>query len=315
HKPTAAGGLCDGRHTIPFSEMVRPIQQRHLAVQSLHAVLGEVKLTQMRTGQELMYTYIAFRKEWTNLSCLVGESVPALDLDRMVEEIRPALNEANLEQIGDIFCRHIPAVKNYGFKDLIQDTLKCLVQVLARNLDRRIKDFIQEHDGTIQELMFLLQETDEPAPESLCDVLRLLITDDLARLMATDQEERIVDWSGLRRLAAQANSACHRPALRDSDEASVPCVITLNEPMLRLKAQAFLRRQMERLALTPDQMPMRNIINFLDLAQELNLELDLWECQNMFYDLYNDPKSTRSLHPELSSTFHELGRRLGFLMG
>lgn len=91
--------------------------------------------------------------------------------------------------------------------------------------------------------------------------------------------------------------------------------MTLSEPTIIQMAQAFLRRQMERLALTPDKMPMRNIINFLDLAQGLNLELDLWECQNMFYDLYNDPKFIQSLHPELSSTFHELGRRLGFLMG
>lgn len=315
HKPFAAGGLCDGTHTIPFSEMVRPIQQRHLAVQGLHAVLGEVKVTQMRTGQELMYTYIAFRKEWTNLSCLVGKSVPALDLDQVVEEIRPVLTKAAWEKIGDIFCRHIPAVKNYGFKDLVPDTRKCLVQVLARSLDRRIKDFIREHDGSIQELMSLLQETGEPAPEILGDILRLLLANYLARLMATDQEEHIVDWSGLRRLAAQAKSALHRPALPDSDEAGGPWAMTLSEPTIIQMAQAFLRRQMERLALTPDKMPMRNIINFLDLAQGLNLELDLWECQNMFYDLYNDPKFIQSLHPELSSTFHELGRRLGFLMG
>lgn len=299
NKPFATGGLCYGRHTIPFSEIVRPVEQRHLAVQGLHAVFGEVKVTQMRTGQESGHTYVAFRRELTNLSCMVGESVPDIDLDQVVEEIRPVLTEAAWEKIGDIFCRHIPAVKNYGFKDLVPDMCKCLVQVLARNLDRRIKDFIREHDGAIQELMSLLQETGEPAPEILGDILHLLLSNDLARLMATDQEEHIVDWSDLRRLAAQ----------------SKPWAMTLNEPTLIQIAQAFLRRQMEHLALTPDQMPMTNIINFLDLAQELNLELDLWECQNMFYDLYNDPKSTRSLHPELSSTFHELGRRLGFLMG
>ena len=56
------------------------------------------------------------------------------------------------------------------------------------------------------------------------------------------------------------------------------------------------------------------MIDFLNMAEAMHLELDLWECQNTFYDLYNNPEFTKILGPEQASTFDELGRRLGFLL-
>ena len=298
-QPISANVPCNGDPTCLFSEMLQPAKQRNLAVQSLYATLGEVKVTETMTGLEFRQVYMAFRKEWTNLNCLVGEGVLAFDLDQLAEEILPALTEASWEKIEDIFCRHITAVKKYGFKDLIPDTRKCLLQRSAQSFNRHIKDSIGEHGRVLHELMFLLQNTGEPVPEILHYILRVSVSNDLARHISAGNEGHALDWSGLRLLAAQAKSLA----------------ISLNKHTLRQKAQDFLLRQMERLALYPDQALMRNIINFLNLAQELNLELDPWEYQNMFYDLYNDPKFIQTLRPGLSSTFHELGQHLGFLLG
>ena len=72
---------------------------------------------------------------------------------------------------------------------------------------------------------------------------------------------------------------------------------------------------MGSIPLAPEEISIRNVIDFLNLAEELNLELDLWECQNMFYDLYNDKRMAGMLSADLTAAFHELGRRLGFFLG
>jgi hypothetical protein len=242
---------------------------------------------------------MASRGEKTDLSCLVGENIPTLDPSKIEEEVRMASGETPRKTIEQVFCRHVPEYKRYGLKDLTPDTRKGLIQGLARSLDRKIKSSMRQQESVLQELVSLLQETGEPTPNILRDVFPLLAADNLARLMTFGHEEGVTtDLEGLHRLALQAR----------------PWTIDLNEPTLRQEALEFLRRQMEHLAASPKQVSIKNVINFLNLAEEFNLELDLWECQNIFHDLYHDPAFNKSLRPGLSSTFNELGRRLGFVM-
>ena len=91
--------------------------------------------------------------------------------------------------------------------------------------------------------------------------------------------------------------------------------MVLNDQRIRQKSQGYLVSEMNRLASVPDRISIKDIVSFLDLADYLNLKPDLWECQNMFYELYNNADFNRDLEPDITSVFHELGRRLGFLVG
>ncbi|MBW2202773.1 MAG: hypothetical protein JRF52_01415 [Deltaproteobacteria bacterium] len=127
--------------------------------------------------------------------------------------------------------------------------------------------------------------------------MSILLCDELKGLFSPDEEKRSVEWTRLNDLTAQAKSV----------------KMVLNDQRIREKSQDYLAREMNRLASTPDTISMKNVIRFLNMAEDLNLKPDLWECQNMFYELYNNPDFTRGLGPDISPVFHELGRRLGFL--
>jgi len=86
----------------------------------------------------------------------------------------------------------------------------------------------------------------------------------------------------------------------------------LNDQRIRQMSQGYLVSEINRLASAPDTISIKNVIDFLNLADDLSLKPDLWECQNMFYDLSNNPDFTRGLGPDIAPVFHELGRRLGF---
>ncbi|MCD6298139.1 MAG: hypothetical protein J7M30_13400, partial [Deltaproteobacteria bacterium] len=272
-----------------FSEMVRPLAEQGLAGEDIQAILGEVQLVEIGTGREHKRAYLALRGKIGKMSCLVGERA---------DKILPVLTMDNLDKAEETFRLHLAGVKRYGLKDLIPDTLKSVMQGLTVNLARNAKDYVRKYNGFVEEFLSLPQDTEGSVPEIPENILSILLTDEMERLFASDQDKSTTDMTRLHDLTAQAKSL----------------KITLNEQGVRRMAQDYLSRQMNRLAHDPYRVSIENIISFLNLADELNLEPDLWECQNMFYDLYCNPEFTGTLAPELSSAFHELGRRLGFIV-
>ena len=278
-----------------FSGMVRPVHLFHMVGDDMHAILGEVKITETGIGREFKRVFAGSRMNEKEMHCLVGKSIHEIDFKMLTGEEHLSLTAKGWKRIEETFRQHFQSVKMYGFKDLVSDTRKCLVQGLGSIINRSFKDSIREHDEAINDLILLIRETDEQIPEVLQGVLHLIVADRLDMLLSSKREERVIDWSSVRRLTGQAGG------------------ITLNDPFIRQQSHDFVRNRMEHLALFPGEVPVKNIINFLDLAEELKIGLDLWECQNMFYDLYLRSDYMKNLGQELCAVFHQLGHRLGFL--
>ena len=287
------------RDTCVFSEMVRSVWQRDLRDHDLHAVLGESQIAEKVTGQEYRRTYLALRRGASQLICLIGESVAKLDQEQLVKELEPLLASAEPEKIQLVFSRQMRQIKSYEFQDLIPDTRKCLVEGLSRIICGQIKASILEHEEALREFMLFLEHTGESAPQMLGNAFSLFISDQLAALMTSGQKQLDADWEDFNRIVKQARHL----------------ELALNEPELRKKAQEIILREMEKLTLSGNPDAMKKVINFLNMVEELHLELDLWECQNMFYDLYKDPHFIQRLNSKASSIFRKLGERLGFQLG
>jgi hypothetical protein len=283
-----------------FSEMVHPVRQRHLVSFGLEALVGEARVIERVTGREFDRAYLVLRRNRKTLSCFVGKPLPSLDVSRVSEEGHPTLTEKTWEEIEEFFCQHLTEVKTYGVKDLIADTQRRLIQGLIMDIDRHFKDTLREHSGELKMLMSLFPEAGgDSAPKALAHVLPIVLVDELETIMSADHLHRPVDWSDLRHLAAQAKM---------SD-------IWLVDQSLKVNAQIFLLNQLKHLFDAPNPILMKNVIGFLKIFQDLNVELDLWECQNVFYDLHLDQNFTQALSPSLASTFNEMGRQMGLLMG
>jgi len=272
-----------------FSEMVRPLAEQGLTKEDIQAILGEVQVVEIGTGRDHKRTYLALRGKSGTLSCLVGERT---------DKIQPVLTMDTLDKAEEAFSLHSAGVTKFGLKDLIPDTRKSLMQSLTANAARNAKDYILKYSGFFEEFLSLPVNTKESGLEIPENILSILLTDEMERFFTSNQNKLTIDGTRLLDLTAQAKAM----------------KLTLNEQRIRNMAQDYLSRRMNRLAHDPDRISIENIISFLNLADELNLELDLWECQNMFYDLYCNPAFTGALAQDLSSAFHDLGRRLGFLI-
>jgi len=296
----AIAGLAEGvsRAGGLFSETVCPLSELRLTGGETQAILGQAEVIEVGTGRKSVWVYLAFRGERGKLECLVGEDANGFDIEKTADEIRQVLT-LSPRKTEDIFHTYVAGVRKYGPKDLISDTLKNLMEGLALSLNRLNRDYIRNHDALLEDVFSLHRETGEPVPAISEDLLSFLLADELDRLFSPDEEKRPVEWARLNDLTAQAKSM----------------KMVLNDQRIREKSQDYLVNEMNRLASAPDRILIKDVINFLNLAEDLNLKPDLWECQNIFYDLYTNSDFTRGLGADISPVFHELGRRLGFLAG
>jgi alpha-amylase/alpha-mannosidase (GH57 family) len=281
----------------PFSEMVRPLKHVKMPGNGYQAVIGEAKVSEPGIGRDYHRTFLALHGRLKDLVGMVGENTGNGDLERLAGELRPALMGGDRKEIEGVFRGIVGNVNCYGFPDVLPDTRRRLINHMAAALDRRVSEAVQK-DEALKELIYLLRETGEAVPEIIEEVFRLVVADELFGLMASERETREIDWEGLSRVADQTG----------------PLETKLNKGALRKGAQDLLHRRMERIAADPDPAAMGNVVDFLDLADKIGLKPDLWECQNMFHDLYKDKAFVKNLGRERWTAFMELGNRLGFVL-
>lgn len=296
----ALAGLAEGvsRAGGIFSEMVRDRTELLLEEEEGQAILGCAEVVEAGTGRKSVRVYFAFRGERGKLGCLVGEGAKGFDFEKTADEIRQALT-LSPRKAEDIFATYVAGVRKYGLQDLIPDTVKTFMEGLVLSVTCLNRDYIRKHDAFLEDVFSLHRETAGSVPATPEDLLSILIYDELERFFSSGQEKHTIDRTRLYSLCAQAKSL----------------KIVLNDQRIREKSQDYLAHEMNRLASAPDRISIKNVINFLNLAEDLNLKPDLWECQNMFYDLYTNSDFTRGLGADISPVFHELGRLLGFLAG
>ena len=293
----ALAGFTDGvsRAGRLFSETVHPLSELRLTEGNVKALLGRAEVVEVGTGRVLKRVYLALCGETGKLNCLVGAAPGGFDLEKTAEEIRQKL-VSSIDKAEDVFRSCVADVRQYGAEDLVPDTLKTFMEDMVLSLNCRNMDYIRKHDAFLEDVFSLYRKTEEPVPAIPEDLLPILIDDELERFFSSDQDKQTMDRTRLYDLCAQAKSL----------------KMVLNNQRIREKSQDYLANEMNRLASTPDTISIRNVIGFLDLAEDLSLKPDLWECQNMFYELYNNPNFMQGLESDIFPVFHELGRRLGF---
>lgn len=281
-------------------ETVRIVQKHKLNVQNAHACLGETVIEEGITGKKHRRIYIAFRKNRTDTCCIVGEPLHSLDIEQLADELRQGFIEGSFKKMEAIFSSQLIRSNKYGFKDLLPDTCMWLFRYFTEGVNHRIRKSIHgAHEDLIEVISFLAQEN-EPLPSVLFSAFCLFLNDEIINLMENGPDNNREHWENLRRLAASQSESA---------------VKNLNVSEIRQKAQGYLNRQMKKIAVACEKDRIEDIISLLDLLQELNIEADLWECQNMYYDIYGASRVGTSFSPDRISQYRALGRRLGFIGG
>ncbi len=306
----AFGALCGGSPDplYPFLNMVHPLTRHTMEANGLRALVGQVQTREVWTGKGSNRTYLALSRHDKDLLCMVGKEL-RYGWEDMVAALSASLKKGGEGEMEDVFHSKVSEMEKYFFTDLLSDTREHLLQCWARNIARPVRAAALDQAESLENLLSLIQSTGHSAPPVLQDILRLAVTEKLKSILEEGQSRDLIDWPELFHLVAQGKIVLGLGG--PSKETPAPG-LTPNDPRLRPRVQAFLRRHMERLASQPEADLIHTVIQLLDLARELDLPLDLWECQNRFFELDRNPQYMRGLKPEVSGPLKNLGHRLGF---
>jgi alpha-amylase/alpha-mannosidase (GH57 family) len=293
-----------------LSESIHVIWEKDIDINGLRINLGVIDVDEKMTGRSFRKTYLAiWGKNANTISCLVGKGSD-LNPERLSEEIRYSLN-ISFEQGISAFRKQATDIKSFDLNDLNADMRKSITDALANNLFSQIRESIAAHYGSLQDYLALLHESSENIPSFLDIPFRLLFIDDFLRVLDTAPGKKVIDFDPLLRSASLTGS------LRLKDSRGKAAVEFLGDILKEVKmlegVQGFLRRNMYAVSQSNNIVPMQNIINLLEFMRGLNTEPDLWECQNLYFDLSKDNRYLSALAPDGHKLFQILGQTLGFV--
>ena len=272
-------------------------KERRLSGPGLKLTLGEARVREAMTGREDSRVFLAVHQGGPSMKCLtaVGRD---LDLDSMNEQMKTAVEEASPEVAVKAFSEKFPEFTEVRLEDLIPEFQGRIVQSLAGHIFDDFKSRARESLRDYEDILKYLVESGEHVPETFGLILGLDLADRLAGLFEAGAKGDLLDLEQVRALAEQAHA----------------WDVSLKEPHITARAKAYMKQQFGALAENPSEKGIRQLILFLHLARDLGLDLDLWACQNGYYDLYGDERFMERLAPAETDSFVELGRELGFLV-
>ena len=286
--------------------------QRAIKDNGIVVNIGELIISENMSGREYRHNYLAIRREEKLFYCLVGVNFN-FNADQLPDQVRMALSEPSEDKRFDILHQIIPDAKTISLEDLTQDARNWIVNGLASDLSGRIKKSMRDEDPSIQEFIKILEKTGEGIPPSLKLILSIFFIDRLLGIISRAQEGKAMDLDEVMVVASLLPPVIKGAPFMDK-RSQVDPENAIDDRNLKRKMKGFLISQMGLISGSNNTLYLKNTINLLSFLRDLKMEPDFWECQNMYYELYNKPEFKNSLSPEASLLFTELGQSLGFII-
>lgn len=194
--------------------------------------------------------------------------------------------------------------KTYTLRELIPDTRKAVMENLVDNVLGAIQSRVMEESETFVALMELGVGEKEALirRDGIKESFHLLVRQRLLDLFKEPGKE----WA----FKIMARLRNLNSIAKDRD-----WTVHLDDPKMRDLAREWIGTVMAEVGETREAHCLTALMDFLDLADEWSLKLDLWECQNWYWDLAQEKRFMAALSDEQAFLYGKFGRRLGFKVG
>ena len=293
----------------PFSAMALPVRRNLYENDGSRAALGEVKILETRTGKSVLKRYFVVSRKNQEISCVIGNA-SALDYDLINDEMAKTFSESP-EGLITVFSMMAQDVQYFSLEDLIPDARLAFVEGMSESFNARIRRDLESNGESFNDLFNMLRLVKEKPPAFLHDIFRLMLIIRLSDILVGDAGDEKIDFEGLLDIPDPLQSDSHQ--VKPEDRNLTLFMEMMTEPSMKKIAQDFLIKSMKSFAESKKSVNIINAVNFLRLTVSQGIELDLWECQNIFYDIYSGHSLTGTDNPGIFSMLLELGSLLGFM--
>lgn len=305
----------DGINTdrFPFVKMMQPLRHNHYKINGIKAILGEVQVIEKRTEKRTEKTFLAIHGNDQEFSCVTG-IVSASDYELINNEIAASLSESP-ESLITVFSMMAQDIQYFTLADLIADVRHDMIKAMADSIYNKFATSIDAEKELLEEFIGILHSINEPPPSRLNNVYGIFISEKFSKLLSggNGNKDELIDFD---KFLGIVNHFQPDFELSPGNNNGAPSFFIgmMKDPAYKIMAQDFLLKNLNLFADSGKHTIIQNIINFLKFIDPLGVRLDLWECQNVFYDTYIGSDWMKKDNLQLRSALLELGQLLGFLI-
>ncbi|MEW5700659.1 MAG: DUF3536 domain-containing protein [Candidatus Zixiibacteriota bacterium] len=254
-----------GQTTTLYCYQVRREERLRLDVGRGRLALGRAAVASSITGEETTLTYGVLHLGGLNLSGGVSDDLTEAEYETLCGSIERAAADGDLLEVirlCDHHFRRLPYSLTSLFRDEQRRILNEILQPTLAEAEAVYRDF---YERSVEILRFL-KDNRIPPPEGFHEASRFAFKAALKRELGAAQP----DWERVGALVTEA----------------LATGIVLDEPGLALLFKHATERAMRQFGAAFDQnAQLTRLIGVVEQIQALPFRVDLWEVQNMFYDL------------------------------
>lgn len=290
-----------GSRTRLFCYTIRRIQHRTVTSGHGRLLIGRASVRSNLTGERETIAFAVLHFGDQNITAAVkryGEQPSAKTVaahEAFQHEAKAAMIRADLPAVIRVFDQYFPA-PTYSIRSLFRDEQRRIVGLILQSTLSEVEAALASIYKNQSSLLHFLSQTGLPRPEALTLAANFAIDAGLRHALESEPIDALQmrAWIEL----AQADQV---PL--ETSRLSYLADGKMKRAMINLQAEVV--EQTERLATLENTLLVARMLN------ELPFELNLWQAQNIWYDVWR-----RAPHPAVPdpeawlNAFHELGELL-----
>ena len=257
--------------------------------------VGAVNVRSTITGEQLDGLFVVLHLGGYDFHCAVRERLPEDALGDLKENLFRSFGDDSTRDLLQAIDASV-AGESFALKDLFNDERRKIGRLLLKDALERSRDHYRRIYEESRDVMRLLMSINIPAPESLKRATEYVLTQRLEQSCAELKAEALSETQ----FSEAASSV-----LREGD--LLGCKVNLSGLKEALEQMVYFR--LEAYRANGDERAAESAIHFLRLAEQLNVDLDLWRLQNLFWELLSE---TRQKTETARALLNELGEKLNF---
>ena len=257
--------------------------------------VGAVNVRSAITREQFEGLFVVVHLGGYDFHCAVRERQPEDNHEDLKTRLFHSLGDDSTRDLLQTIDASV-AGESFALKDLFNDERRKIGRLLLKDALERSRDHYRRIYEESRDVMRLLKSLKIPAPESLKRAVEYVLTQGLEQACEELKRETLSE--------AQLSEAASS-MLREAD--SLGCKVDVSG--LKEALEQIVYARLEAYRATGVQSNAESAIHFLRLAEQLNVGLDLWRLQNLFWELLSEAGAKTERSQEL---LDEVGDKLKF---
>jgi hypothetical protein len=257
--------------------------------------VGAVSVRSRVTGEALDGMFVVLHLGGYDFHCAVRARDAARDYEGLKEKLFRSFTDDSTRNLLQAIDANLDG-DSFALKDLFIDERRKIGRLLLEGALERSRDHYRRIYEESRDVMRLLKGLRIPAPESLKRAAEYVLTSRLEAAVTGLRSGEVSDVQ-LNELAAAV--------LREAE--ALGCKADLSGLKEALEQAVYSR--LELCGRESDEAKAESALRFLKLAERLEVSLDLWRLQNVFWRLVSEPGHKTET---AAASIDELGNKLKF---